>query len=182
MISAALAVLKTDEERNALSEIYTKNIKSFYSIAFSKLHNSHDSEDAIQEAFLAIARNPDNFFAIPQEEWEMQLQSMETGKYRKDDFMNNIVSFVKEICQKYSSVDESISLDEKISSELSCIEIYRFIDTLSETTKTALYLKIHFHMKYSDIASQLEISEEAVKKRIARATVKIKQFMEDNHE
>jgi hypothetical protein len=37
-------------------------------------------------------------------------------------------------------------------------------------------------MKYSDIASQLEISEEAVKKRIARATVKIKQFMEDNHE
>ena len=67
MISAALAVLKTDEERNALSEIYTKNIKSFYSIAFSKLHNSHDSEDAIQEAFLAIARNPDNFFAIPQE-------------------------------------------------------------------------------------------------------------------
>lgn len=28
MISAALAVLKTDEERNALSEIYTKNIKA----------------------------------------------------------------------------------------------------------------------------------------------------------
>ena len=67
MISAALAVLKNDEERNAQSEIYTKNINSFYSIAFSKLHNAHDSEDAIQEAFLAIARNPDNFFAIPQE-------------------------------------------------------------------------------------------------------------------
>lgn len=61
MISAALAVLKTDEERNALSEIYTKNIKSFYSIAFSKLHNAHDSEDAIQEAFLAIARNQTTF-------------------------------------------------------------------------------------------------------------------------
>ena len=28
MIYAALAVLKTDEERNALSEIYTKNIKA----------------------------------------------------------------------------------------------------------------------------------------------------------
>lgn len=51
-----------------------------------------------------------------------------------------------------------VSLDEKISSELSCIEIYRFIDALSETTRKPLYLKIHFHMKYSDIASQLEIS------------------------
>lgn len=181
MISAALAVLKTDEERNALSEIYTKNIKSFYSIAFSKLHNAHDSEDSIQEAFLAIARNPDNFFAIPQEKRvsyiNVMIRNISFSIWNKKLKIEDTQVELDE-----NIVDESISLDEKISSELSCIEIYRFIDTLSETTKTALYLKIHFHMKYSDIASQLEISEEAVKKRIARATVKIKQFMEDNHE
>lgn len=181
MISAALAVLKTDEERNALSEIYTKNIKSFYSIAFSKLHNAHDSEDAIQEAFLAIARNPDNFFAIPQEKRvsyiNVMIRNISFSIWNKKLKIEDTQVELDE-----NIVDESISLDEKISSELSCIEIYRFIDTLSETTKTALYLKIHFHMKYSDIASQLEISEEAVKKRIARAAVKIKQFMEDSHE
>ena len=178
MISAALAVLKTDEERNALSEIYTKNIKSFYSIAFSKLHNAHDSEDAIQEAFLAIARN---FFAIPQEKRvsyiNVMIRNISFSIWNKKLKIEDTQVELDE-----NILDESVSLDEKISSELSCIEIYRFIDTLSETTKTALYLKIHFHMKYSDIASQLEISEEAVKKRIARATVKIKQFMEDNHE
>lgn len=46
-------------------------------------------------------------------EWEMQLQSMEHGKYRKDDFMNTIISFVKEICRKYSSADESVSFSNQ---------------------------------------------------------------------
>ena len=35
MISAALAILETDEQRNELSEIYERNIKTFYSISSS---------------------------------------------------------------------------------------------------------------------------------------------------
>lgn len=34
MISAALAILETEEERSELSLIYERNIKKFYSIAF----------------------------------------------------------------------------------------------------------------------------------------------------
>ena len=65
MISAALAILESDEQRNELSEIYESNMKKFYSIAFSRLHNKQDTEDAIQDAFLAVAKNPDVFFNIP---------------------------------------------------------------------------------------------------------------------
>lgn len=64
MISAALAILETEEERSELSQIYEHNIKRFYSIAFSKLHNQQDTEDAIQDAFLAIAKNPKPFFSV----------------------------------------------------------------------------------------------------------------------
>lgn len=39
MISAALAILKTDEQRNELSAFYEENKKRFYAIAFSKLNN-----------------------------------------------------------------------------------------------------------------------------------------------
>lgn len=47
---------------------YIRHVKSFYSIAFSKITQRCDSEDSIQEAFLAIAREiQTNFFAIPQE-------------------------------------------------------------------------------------------------------------------
>lgn len=49
MISAALAVLESEEQRNELSEIYENNISNFYNIAFQQLHNKHDAEDAIQD-------------------------------------------------------------------------------------------------------------------------------------
>ena len=65
MISAALAIIEDESQRNELSDIYERNIKTFYSIAFSKLNNKQDAEDAIQEAFLAIAKNPAPLFNIP---------------------------------------------------------------------------------------------------------------------
>lgn len=51
MISAALAVLETEEQRNELAEFYKKNKNRLYRIAYSKLHNRESSEDAVQETF-----------------------------------------------------------------------------------------------------------------------------------
>ena len=64
MITAALAILQTDEQRDILSEFYEENKNRFYMLAYSKLHNSEASKDAVQEAFLRIVRYPDRFFSI----------------------------------------------------------------------------------------------------------------------
>lgn len=40
-------------------------------------------------------------------EWEMKLQQIEHGEYSAEEFMNGIVSFLKEICSKYGSADEN---------------------------------------------------------------------------
>lgn len=42
-------------------------------------------------------------------DWEMQLQQIERGEYSADSFMDNITSFVKEICTKYGAVDSSVN-------------------------------------------------------------------------
>ena len=59
MISTALALLKTDEQRNVLSEFYQKYKNRFYAIAYSKLHGKAAAEDAVQEAFLRIVDKPE---------------------------------------------------------------------------------------------------------------------------
>ena len=64
MITAALAVLQTDEQRTIISDFYQKNKNRFYAIAYEHLHNPQDSEEAIQEAFLRIAVDPDKFFSL----------------------------------------------------------------------------------------------------------------------
>ena len=76
-------------------------------------------------------------------------------------------------------VDERISIEETMLSDYSCQQILRFINTLPETTKSAVYLKTYLGLKNDDIASALGISEDAAKKRITRAISQIKQYMED---
>lgn len=65
MISAALSVLKTDEERNIVEKLYTENRNRFLSIAYSRLNNRADAEETVQEAFLRIAAKPDTFSKYP---------------------------------------------------------------------------------------------------------------------
>ncbi len=42
-------------------------------------------------------------------EWEMQLQQIEHGTYSSKSFMQEIIAFVKSICEKYSTEDKSVS-------------------------------------------------------------------------
>lgn len=46
-------------------------------------------------------------------EWETKLQKVEHGHYAADIFMSEIENFVRDICMKYSSVDNSISFGER---------------------------------------------------------------------
>lgn len=42
-------------------------------------------------------------------DWEMQLHQIESGELSADSFMNDITSFVKELCTKYGDVDSSVN-------------------------------------------------------------------------
>lgn len=178
MISDILAILETEEERNELSEIYESNIKVFYSIAFSKLHNLQDTEDAIQEAFLAIARNPEPFFSIPDNKRLSYINVIIRNTAIKIWNKNN-KTYENETELDDTISDEQISAEEKVLSDFSCEQILKFIDTFPEGTKAAIYLKLHLGLKNGDIAKVLGISEEAAKKRVSRAVNQIKQYMED---
>lgn len=176
MISAALAILETDEQRNELSEIYERNVKTFYSIAFSKLHNKQDAEDAIQEAFLVVARKPDLLFNIPASKRVSYINVIVRNVSYK---MWNKKQKIYDNETEFDDVlDEQLSVEDIVISECMCGQILKFIDTLPEATKSAMYLKMHLGLKNSDIAGVLGISEEAAKKRVVRAMQKIKQYME----
>lgn len=64
MIYAALAVLETNAQRNEVAEFYKKNRQQLYKIAYSKLKNIHDAEDAVMDAILRIADKPHKFLQL----------------------------------------------------------------------------------------------------------------------
>ncbi len=177
MISAALAIIEDESQRNELSDIYERNIKTFYSISFSKLNNKQDAEDAIQEAFLAIAKNPAPLFNIPSDKRVSYINVIvRNTAFKMWNKRNKVYDYETDLDD--TVVDERISIEETMLSDYSCQQILRFINTLPETTKSAVYLKTYLGLKNGDIANALGISEDAAKKRITRAISQIKQYME----
>ncbi len=174
MISAALATLNTDAERNELSKFYRENKDRFYAIAFSRLHNRELSEDALQEAFLNIVKYPKTFFAL------------ETHKKVSYALLiiKNVISRMQKKSEKHiieeltdDAANDTISVEEIVIGDISAEKIKEFINGLPEARKQALNLKTVYGLSNAQIADILGISEAATRKRISDAYKLIKDFI-----
>lgn len=166
MISGALAILQSDEQRNILSDFYEEHKNQFYSIAYSKLHNSEESEDAVQEAFLRIVKYPDRFFLIEPHKRlpyaiiiirNVVLQILEQkGKYKFEELTEEISD-----CQ--------VSVEDISIGNVARDELVEFIKSMSEAKKQAIILKVVYGMSNREISDVLGITESAVRRRISDA-------------
>lgn len=174
MINAALAVLQTDEQRNILSEFYEENKNKFFSLAYAKLQNSEESEDAVQEAFLRIVKYPEKFFSIEPHKRlpysiiiirNVVLQMLEKqGKYTFEELPEDIP-------------DSNLSIEDISIGNVARSELVEFIQTLSEAKKQAVVLKGVYGLNNREIADVLGITESAVRRRIADAYGRIIYFV-----
>lgn len=177
MISASLAILETDEQRDELAKFYKKSRKRLYNIAYSKLHDSTAAEDAVQETFLRIADKPKNFFGV----------SLDKRQSYADVIVKN-VSY-KMLREKINKPVENLDdYEYKSSTELSAEDIIidnenayalvEFIRAMPEGIKDALMLQSVHKESSAEIAKILNISEDAARKRLSRAKLLIKEFLE----
>ncbi len=174
MINAALAVLQTDEQRNILSEFYEENKNKFFSLAYAKLHNFEESEDAVQEAFLRIVKYPEKFFSIEPHKRlpysiiiirNVVLQMLEKqGRYTFEELPEGIP-------------DSNLSIEDISIGNVARSELVEFIQTLSEAKKQAVILKGVYGLNNREIADVLGITESAVRRRIADAYGRIIYFV-----
>lgn len=174
MINAALAVLQTDEQRNILSEFYEENKNKFFSLAYAKLQNSEESEDAVQEAFLRIVKYPEKFFSIEPHKRlpysiiiirNVVLQMLEKqGRYTFEELPEDIP-------------DSNLSIEDISIGNVARSELVEFIQTLSEAKKQAVILKGVYGLNNREIADVLSITESAVRRRIADAYGRIIYFV-----
>lgn len=178
MISGALATLKNEAQRNEMSVIYEQNKTLFLGIAYEKLQNEEDAEDAVQEAFLIIADKPDTFFSLNDTKRIRYLS--EVVKNVSLNKLNQSRKIPAEVLSEdivYKN-DENVienSLFDKISRE----EILTFIDTLPETQRNVLVLSYSLEMSADEIGMALNISVSAVYKKLYLARKSIKNFIDE---
>lgn len=168
----------------AFEEIFNRYIDKIYSLAFRITRNNHLTEDIVQEIFIILSQKLDTFRGD---------SSFSTWLYRisTNAALMRLRSEKKHIAQV--SVDDNLPYDESGSIrprfiakdwanvpdvfffKKEAIEVLeKTLNELPETYKLVIHLKDVEGFSYIEIADILEISVQAVKSRIHRARLMLR--------
>ena len=176
MIQLFLTLIEEEEDKLRFEDAYYRYRNLMYVKAYEILNDSHRAEDAVQEAFLRIAKNfhkvgevtsteTKNFFVLItehvsinmiQREEQYELLSEET-LYQLECLISNDVGV-----SKYES------------------KVIMAILELPSNYRNVLYLQSIYGYSLKEIAKLLGISVDAAKKRSSRAHKALKEKLEEN--
>jgi len=173
MLNLYLTLIDEDEEKIRFTKLYEQYRHLMFYIAKEVLKDDHLAEDAVQEAFLRIAKNfhkvgeilcPEtrNFTVIITRNVAITMAS-----HKHDDA--NLDSYMKSI-----SAELTEDVFETVSNKLLTECILR----LPEMYRDPLYLHHLYGYSFNEISSLLSVSVENAKKRTQRARHMLKELLE----
>ena len=181
MISAAVAILETDAQRNELSEFYERNTDRFLNVALKTLHNKEQAEDAVQEAFLRIANSPDVFFSLGNAE-RIRYMCAVVRNIAVDMYKKSRTLGTEELSEDIAYRNDDAPIENALLADIAREEILAFIDTLPEAQRAVLVLSYASGLSADEIAAALNIPVSAVYKRLYAARKSVKRFIEERSE
>lgn len=142
-------------------------------VAYQNTRDLCESEDIVQEVFLALFSRP-----LPKEEEHLKAWLIRVT-------LNKSRSFLRSARRKVQPLDESLAPAERLAAppDFAQDEVLSKLLTLPEAEKNALYL--HYYEGYSakEIGKFLKRSENAVYILLSRGRAKLKElFKEDEDE
>ena len=173
MLGLFLTLIEDEHEQAKFIEFYNKYKSLMFYVAKGILIDNHLAEDALQEAFLRIAKN---FYKI-EDVYCPQTRNYAVIIIRNVSFTmlkksNNIVDLDGFI--DYESIDSSDDPFESVSIKLLTENILK----LSEGYRDVLYLYHLYGYSFNEISNLLSLPVETVKKRAQRARSMLKQSLE----
>lgn len=174
MINLYLSTLETGEDKKLFENLYLKHRQSMYAVAYSVLNNVEDSEDAVHYAFLRIA---DNFKKIK------DLPCHEIKPYFVIIVRNvsiNIYNKNKKNAERLTGLEDNhISVDINFFENIDYEKLVQAISDLPTIYKDVLYLRYVSGFTNKEISKMLDISVDAVRKRIERSKKLLKAELEE---
>lgn len=163
MLQYCLSMVNSDEERSLVEYLYKEYRQLMYKTAYSILHNSELSEDAVHEAFLRVIDNLQKF-----------------QKYSCKENVAYLVIIVRGIAlnkikrsSRESELDEelagAVDIEETVNAEIGYSEIVERIKSLSPALKDVALLYFVQGCSAQEIAQMLNIKVNTVYSSVSRA-------------
>lgn len=173
MLSLYLTLIDEDEDKIRFMKLYEQYRHLMFYIAKEILQDEHLSEDAVQEAFLRIAKN---FHKVG------EILCPETRNFTVIITRNVAINMVN---RKHDELDMDSYLDsasaelaEDVFETVSNKLLMECILKLPETYRDPLYLYHLYGYTFNEISNLLSVSVETAKKRAQRARHMLKVLLE----
>lgn len=175
---AMFSIISDDVQRNELEVFYKENRQLFYYIAYSKLHNKEGAEDAVQDAFAEIAKNPDGFFGVIEAKRiayvSRIIMNVSIDLLKKDRRLS-----VEILEEDVSNEDIGNSLEDVSVGNIVRDELKKLIKSLPGVQGKMLVLHCFAGLKITECAKKLGISEAAAKWHLHTARLAVRQFLKE---
>lgn len=177
MLSVCLMMLDSEDERTRFIQLYEQYRKLMHYVARGILKDDHLAEDAVQEAFLRIAKNfhkiseifcpqTKNFVVIIVKNAAL---TMAKGNSAAESF--DAEEFT-ETGESWADMAEKARYEEAVQAILELPEIYRHV----------FYLHEYYGYDLKETANLLGITVDAAKKRVQRARNLLRERLEDKED
>lgn len=173
--------INNEEQRSELEAFYIENLNCLLNIAYSNLHNKTDAEDAVQEAFQEVVRNPENFFNVAPNK-RVAFMVVVVRNISVDMFKKNNKIPLEELNEEEPFDDNPFSFEDNAIEKVSRDKLKSFIKTLPPLQRDVLTLRYLIGFSTAETAEKLNISQSAVKKRLRLAKEAVREFIEKENE
>lgn len=174
MLSVYLALIDEPSDKEKFERLYLTYRQDMYSIAYSILHNSFDAEDAVQQAFLAIANNYKKISSLSGQE----IRRCFVIIIRNASI--NIYNGNKRRTERTTELDDSTPMKSDFFEKFDLDDLKNAILKLPQIYKDVIYLQHIYGFTVKEISKMLGISKETVWKRTERAKKILKSILEED--
>ena len=176
MIALYLALLERPEENAAFEGIYNAYKGKMMAIAYNILGNHHGSEEAVSQAFFAVARNFRKISDKTISEREAYLNII-TKNAALDIYRQRNVRDALPIEDAEDIPDEKTDVSDEVLSDIGYNRVLSAIKALPELYSEALYLFNVTGLSIREIAASLGVGEAVIKKRLQRGREKLRDIL-----
>lgn len=149
-----------NDDRDKISELYTKYEQEMYYEARKILHDDYLAEDAVHEAFLRLIRNRDNL---------RETESPQTKAYIRRTLQSSAIDIYR---KNKRDMEHTVNLDESTPA-------YSYTDNIEYTTElieklpqkysSVIRCRLIYGLTVKETSAVLKLTENCVKKRYERA-------------
>ena len=172
MITFLFVTAETEEKRNRLEDLYYEHREAVMKLALRYFENYHEAEDAVQDTFIKL----NEYINVIDDAEPYRVRSFILVVAR-----NIFVDVLRKKQANYNrgTKEKSIKKSQFNVSGTEVLEMKNKINDLPDKYREPLMLKIYYDMSDKQIADILNISHSAVRKRLERARIVMREFLKE---